>query len=68
MWNNGQPLTFRMKWNPFNNDIPWTTYTSHPLLWRKGKFFEWNALCCDVDSFSELLGIWTVSIVRNSRS
>ncbi|XP_023727167.1 tumor protein p63-regulated gene 1-like protein isoform X1 [Cryptotermes secundus] len=35
MWNNGQPITFRKKWNPFSNDIPWTTYTSHPLLWRK---------------------------------
>lgn len=37
MWNKGRPLPFAKKWNPFNNDIPWTTYMSHPLLWQKGK-------------------------------
>ncbi|XP_046680098.1 tumor protein p63-regulated gene 1-like protein isoform X2 [Homalodisca vitripennis] len=35
MWNQGQPLTFTKKWNPFTSDIPWVTYTSHPLLWHK---------------------------------
>ncbi|GFG34253.1 hypothetical protein Cfor_10694 [Coptotermes formosanus] len=41
MWNKGKPLPFTKKWNPFSNDIPWTTYMSHPLSWRKG-FVEWN--------------------------
>uniref|UniRef100_A0A1B6CGL3 HSac2 domain-containing protein n=1 Tax=Clastoptera arizonana TaxID=38151 RepID=A0A1B6CGL3_9HEMI len=35
MWNQGEPLNFTKKWNPFSNDIPWNTYTSHPLLWHK---------------------------------
>ncbi|XP_049862682.1 tumor protein p63-regulated gene 1-like protein isoform X2 [Schistocerca gregaria] len=35
MWNRGEPLTFTKRWNPFNSDIPFTTYTSHPLLWHK---------------------------------
>jgi len=35
MWNHGQPLTFTKKWNPFNSDIPFTTFTSHPLLGHK---------------------------------
>lgn len=35
MWNQGEPLPLTKKWNPFTNDIPWNTYTSHPLLWHK---------------------------------
>ncbi|XP_034248801.1 tumor protein p63-regulated gene 1-like protein isoform X1 [Thrips palmi] len=35
MWNNGEPITFSKKWNPFNNDIPYLTFASHPLLWHK---------------------------------
>lgn len=35
MWNNGEPMTFSKKWNPFNNDIPYLTFASHPLLWHK---------------------------------
>lgn len=32
MWNNGEPIAFSKKWNPFNNDIPFLTFASHPLL------------------------------------
>lgn len=35
MWNQGEPLPITKKWNPFSNNIPWNTYTSHPLLWHK---------------------------------
>ncbi|KAK3909380.1 Tumor protein p63-regulated gene 1-like protein [Frankliniella fusca] len=31
MWNNGQPIAFSKRWNPFNNDIPFLTFASHPL-------------------------------------
>jgi len=51
MWNKGKPLPFAKKWNPFNNDIPWTTYMSHPLLWRKGKRNKSKYLCCNVSGF-----------------
>ncbi|XP_076167513.1 tumor protein p63-regulated gene 1-like protein isoform X1 [Ptiloglossa arizonensis] len=36
MWNKGTPLPLSKKWNPFAKDIPWLTYTSHPLFWYKG--------------------------------
>ncbi|KAJ8683261.1 hypothetical protein QAD02_019053 [Eretmocerus hayati] len=36
MWNKGQPLSLDKKWNPFAKDIPWLTFTSHPLYWHKG--------------------------------
>ncbi|CAK9818177.1 Tumor protein p63-regulated gene 1 protein [Anthophora quadrimaculata] len=36
MWNKGNPLPLTKKWNPFAKDIPWLTYTSHPLFWYKG--------------------------------
>ncbi|XP_014252842.1 tumor protein p63-regulated gene 1-like protein [Cimex lectularius] len=34
MWNGGRPLPFVKKWNPFEKDIPFNTFTSHPLLWH----------------------------------
>lgn len=40
MWNKGDPLPLTKKWNPFAKDIPWLTYTSHPLFWYKGKFIK----------------------------
>ncbi|XP_021932849.1 tumor protein p63-regulated gene 1-like protein isoform X2 [Zootermopsis nevadensis] len=52
MWNNGEPLTFIKKWNPFNNDIPWTTYTSHPLLWRKDSTNSASEIY-DIDDFAQ---------------
>ncbi|XP_031788137.1 tumor protein p63-regulated gene 1-like protein isoform X2 [Nasonia vitripennis] len=36
MWNKGQPLSMDKKWNPFARNIPWLTFTSHPLFWHKG--------------------------------
>jgi hypothetical protein len=54
MWNKGKPLTFAKKWNPFNNDVPWTTYMSHPLLWRKGKQNKLKHCHCDVNGFKYL--------------
>ncbi|XP_012135563.1 tumor protein p63-regulated gene 1-like protein isoform X3 [Megachile rotundata] len=40
MWNKGNPLSLIKKWNPFAKDIPWLTYTSHPLFWYKGSEAE----------------------------
>ncbi|XP_023315696.1 tumor protein p63-regulated gene 1-like protein isoform X5 [Trichogramma pretiosum] len=37
MWNKGQPLSVDKKWNPFAKNIPWLTFSSHPLYWHKGK-------------------------------
>ncbi|XP_014236929.1 tumor protein p63-regulated gene 1-like protein isoform X3 [Trichogramma pretiosum] len=36
MWNKGQPLSVDKKWNPFAKNIPWLTFSSHPLYWHKG--------------------------------
>ncbi|XP_006564580.2 tumor protein p63-regulated gene 1-like protein isoform X2 [Apis mellifera] len=40
MWNKGNPLPLIKKWNPFAKDIPWLTYSSHPLFWYKGSEAE----------------------------
>lgn len=37
MWNHGQPIKFITKWNPLNNDAQYTTFTTHPLYFHKGK-------------------------------
>lgn len=44
MWNKGEPIAFSKKWNPFNNDIPFLTFTSHPLLWHKGELSDFSDL------------------------
>lgn len=36
LWNSGQPLPFIKRWNPFTDDLPLLTFTSHPLYWHKG--------------------------------
>jgi len=38
MWNKGEPLSFTKRWNPFSNEVPLSTFTSHPLLWHKGAY------------------------------
>ncbi|KAL1138152.1 hypothetical protein AAG570_009844 [Ranatra chinensis] len=35
LWNRGAPLPFIKKWNPFEKEIPFVTFASHPLLWHK---------------------------------
>ncbi|KAK4302340.1 hypothetical protein Pmani_025558 [Petrolisthes manimaculis] len=35
-WNNGHQISFAQKWNPWSRDIPYTTFTSHPLYWYTG--------------------------------
>lgn len=41
MWNNGKPLNFGNKWNPLNNDVPFVTFTAHPLWFHKGIFCKY---------------------------
>ncbi|XP_066989328.1 tumor protein p63-regulated gene 1-like protein isoform X1 [Macrobrachium rosenbergii] len=35
-WNTGHEVSFAQKWNPWSRDIPYTTFTSHPLYWYTG--------------------------------
>ncbi|XP_073943605.1 tumor protein p63-regulated gene 1-like protein isoform X4 [Choristoneura fumiferana] len=35
MWNKGEPLPLKMAWNPFNQDVPFITFASHPIYWHK---------------------------------
>ncbi|XP_014214255.1 tumor protein p63-regulated gene 1-like protein isoform X3 [Copidosoma floridanum] len=35
MWNKGESLSLDQRWNPFTRNIPWLTFTSHPLYWHK---------------------------------
>ncbi|XP_065348007.1 tumor protein p63-regulated gene 1-like protein isoform X2 [Cloeon dipterum] len=53
MWNKGEPVPFSKRWNPFTNEVPLCTYTSHPLLWHKGR--DDGNTRFDVESFAERL-------------
>ena len=46
-WNTGHQISFAQKWNPWSRDIPYTTFTSHPLYWYTGKWFlaPWKCSC-----------------------
>ncbi|XP_077290784.1 tumor protein p63-regulated gene 1-like protein isoform X1 [Arctopsyche grandis] len=55
MWNKGKPLNFLKRWNPFDKDIPFITYSCHPLFWHKGDQNESAKEMYNVDSFSEKL-------------
>ncbi|CAL4074363.1 unnamed protein product, partial [Meganyctiphanes norvegica] len=35
-WNKGHQVSFTQKWNPWSRDIPYTTFTSHPIYWYTG--------------------------------
>ncbi|XP_055713706.1 tumor protein p63-regulated gene 1-like protein isoform X1 [Phlebotomus papatasi] len=41
MWNKGQPLPAATSWNPFAQDIPWKTFTNHPI---HGYHDQYNSL------------------------
>ncbi|XP_076365136.1 tumor protein p63-regulated gene 1-like protein isoform X4 [Tachypleus tridentatus] len=36
LWNQGQPLPILKNWNPWSREIPWITFTSHPLVCQEG--------------------------------
>ncbi|XP_063221075.1 tumor protein p63-regulated gene 1-like protein isoform X1 [Bacillus rossius redtenbacheri] len=58
LWNHRQPLGLGKKWNPFSKEIPFTTYTSHPLFWHKGAATEAVSEAnqrYDVDDFARSL-------------
>ncbi|RWS16234.1 tumor protein p63-regulated gene 1-like protein [Dinothrombium tinctorium] len=48
LWNNEEEVHFTSKWNPFSEDIPWITITSHPLVMSGGVHRE----TCDVQDFT----------------
>ncbi|KAF6208821.1 hypothetical protein GE061_014562 [Apolygus lucorum] len=52
MWNQGKPLAFVKKWNPFEKEIPFCTFTSHPLLWHAGAEEADEKKLYNVDDFT----------------
>ncbi|KAK7865901.1 hypothetical protein R5R35_005621 [Gryllus longicercus] len=65
MWNRGEPLAFSKKWNPFNNEIPWTTFSSHPLFWHKD---GGSKPMYDVEDFSRTLVLAVESIQKKENN
>ncbi|KAF5306186.1 hypothetical protein FQR65_LT07462 [Abscondita terminalis] len=55
MWNKGKPLNFGNKWNPLCNDVPFITFTSHPLLFHKECTSDDKRKVYNLDEFSENL-------------
>ncbi|XP_046389553.1 tumor protein p63-regulated gene 1-like protein isoform X2 [Ischnura elegans] len=72
LWNRGAPISFGRRWNPFNSDIPFVTYTFHPLYWARQKQREvldsndpfLDDKTYDLDDFSEKL----ISAVKKENS
>ncbi|CAK6956242.1 tumor protein p63-regulated gene 1 protein [Scomber scombrus] len=50
-WDRLRELSFTSKWNPFATDLPFITFTSHPVKSISGSF----ATLCDVQNFREKL-------------
>ncbi|XP_022257423.1 tumor protein p63-regulated gene 1-like protein [Limulus polyphemus] len=48
LWNQGQPLPLLKNWNPWSREIPWITFTSHPLVCQEGG----NKAAFDVNDFT----------------
>uniref|UniRef100_A0A0A9YIB9 Tumor protein p63-regulated gene 1-like protein n=1 Tax=Lygus hesperus TaxID=30085 RepID=A0A0A9YIB9_LYGHE len=55
MWNQGKPMAFVKKWNPFEKEIPFCTFTSHPLLWHAGAEEADEKKVYNVDDFTTSL-------------
>lgn len=53
MWNKGEAVSTLVKWNPFANDVPWVTITSHPLFYDAS--VDNNRQTYSVDDFSQAL-------------
>lgn len=75
MWNNGEPIAFSKKWNPFNNDIPFLTFTSHPLLRhiegserREEIPAPKSSVNYDVESLSKQLPVALAKFEKSSKS
>ncbi|XP_023232260.1 tumor protein p63-regulated gene 1-like protein isoform X1 [Centruroides sculpturatus] len=51
MWNVEQPLPFLKNWNPWCREIPWITYTSHPLAKHQSR----QKTSYDIEDFSRHL-------------
>lgn len=51
MWNMDQPLPFLKNWNPWCREIPWMTYTSHPLAKHQSR----QKTSYDIEDFSRNL-------------
>jgi hypothetical protein len=62
MWNRGEPLSFTKRWNPFTNEIPFTTYTSHPLLWHKGTFQVINQVFISSNILNVICFVFLLSV------
>lgn len=56
LWNKGLPVGFVTKWNPFKNDMPMLTFTSHPLFYHKDCETDVQRRVYDIDAFHLKLG------------
>lgn len=60
LWNKGKPLDFGTKWNPFTNNIPFVTFTSHPLVYYKGKEFYGI-------SQNQMVRLWLLNVLNKKK-
>jgi len=65
MWNHGKPLNFGNKWNPLCNDVPFTTFTSHPLFFHKDCKNDDQKKVYDIEEFIENICSTVSDLNRN---
>ena len=58
-WGDSSKLSFGQKWNPFCSDIPYTSFTHHPLIYNEQ---DRETVTFNVDDFYETL----VTAVNNA--
>ena len=64
-WNSQQQLSMSQKWNPFSSDIPYTTFSHHPLVYYEK---ERETVTYNVDDFYESLVQGINQAYRSKRS
>ncbi|KAJ3643774.1 hypothetical protein Zmor_026463 [Zophobas morio] len=66
VWNKNKPYNFSSYWNPFNDDIPFCTFTYHPLFFHKDCVDEKlkNLYC--LEAFVEKLSKAVADLPRNN--
>lgn len=55
MWKQEKPATLGSKWNPFTDNVPFCTFTYHPLYFHKDGTVEPRRNIFDLDTFVDKL-------------
>ncbi|XP_044271270.1 tumor protein p63-regulated gene 1-like protein isoform X1 [Tribolium madens] len=66
LWNKNKPENLGVYWNPFNEDVPFCTFTFHPLFFHKDCVDEKLKNLYSLDSFIEKISKAIADLPRNN--